>query len=225
MQRLRVAAIVAGLGLTGAVACSAGSTPAARGSVSPPSATSHASSGSRPGATAPVTATGPAANPIADPGAATTTPSAATLVSYVRTGRAVSGAGYRVGASAPGQPMIATPGVDEFTTPSGNISCGILGSGVQVTCSVKDYSFATPPRPANCQLNYAPGWVSLDSSGVTRSLCLGGPPFAPISRTLSYGSTLSEGQLSCRSEAAFLACADTGTGHGFVVNRTVLTTY
>jgi hypothetical protein len=222
MHRLLVAVIVVGLGLAGVIACSGGSSSShsSSGGRSTPSAQGSASS---LGVTSPTASS--SGNPTAASASASTPPTAATLVAYVRAGRPVAGADFGMGASGPGQPMTATPGIEEFSTPSGNISCGILGTGTEVMCSVKDYSYPTPPRPADCHLNYAPGWVSLSSSGVTRSLCLGGPPFPPVSRTLAYGSTLSDGPMTCRSEAAFLACADTGTGHGFAVSRTTLTTY
>ncbi len=147
------------------------------------------------------------------------------LVAFVRSGRMLSAASFRVGALTPGQPLETTPGTLQFTTPSGNIHCGILGPDPEVVCDVERYSYATPPRPASCELNYAPGYISLLSSGVKQSLCLGGPPINSVSHTLSYGTTLVQGRLACRSEAAFLACADTGTAHGFVVSRTSLYAY
>lgn len=149
-----------------------------------------------------------------------------TLTAYVSGGRAVDAGAYERGASSPGQPLRATPGIAEFTTPSRNIACAIAGPGdsAGVSCSVRDYSYETTKRPATCHLNYAPGWVSLDARAAHRGLCLGGPPFAPVSRILPYGSRLKLGDFACRSESAYLACADVRTGHGFTVNRTTLKT-
>ena len=159
------------------------------------------------------------------------------LISYVQGGTPVRETGYQRGASQQGQPMQATPGVTEFSTPSGNIACGMFGAtgatgatggaagAGEVACTVARFSFSTPPKPASCQMNWGASWLSIQSGQVVRGLCLGGPPFAPISTVLPYGSTIAHGSLTCRSESAFLACADTSSGHGFAVDRATARIY
>ena len=219
MRRMIMGTVAAGLCLAAMSACTshspagvgAGRTVAGSGSPVPVGTTAAGSSSGAPVSTAATSATVPS--------------DANALVAYVHGGRVVAAAGYEVGAAGSGEPMQPTAGEAEFTTPSGNISCGLALEGVGVMCSVSSYTYPTPSRPASCHLNYAAGWISLDPSGVSRGLCLGGPPFPPVSHTLAYGSTLASGRVACRSEAAFLACADTRSGHGFVVSRSELHTY
>lgn len=153
--------------------------------------------------------------------------SASALGAFVLGGTSLAAGAYQRGASQRGQPMQPTPGIVEFTTPSGNISCGMTGSARQVSlaCDVIQHAYPLPPRPASCHLNWGSGWLSIGAGRVAQGMCLGGPPFDPVSSVLPYGSRLRHGSLACRSESAFLACADVRTGHGFAVNRTTLKTY
>jgi hypothetical protein len=152
---------------------------------------------------------------------------ASSLATFVQAGAAAAKSTYEQGSAERGQPMHPTPGIVEFTTPSGNVSCGIIGSAstASLACEVLQHAYAAAPRPASCRLNWGSGWLSIETHKVVRGLCLGGPPFDPISSVLPYGATLQQGTLTCRSESAFLACADVSTGHGFAVNRTTLKTY
>jgi hypothetical protein len=50
-------------------------------------------------------------------------------------------------------------------------------------------------------------------------------PFEPYSNVLPYGSTIQQGAFACRSESAFLACADVKTQKGFIVSKTEFRTY
>jgi hypothetical protein len=159
--------------------------------------------------------------------------SATALVAFVEGGSPAAIDDYQQGATASGQPMRPTAGIIEFTTPSGNIACGLdtavpgggAASALSLACVVTSFAGATPPKPSSCTLNWAPSWFSIENGRVTRGLCLGGPPFDPISPALPYGSTLRSGELACRSDAGFLACVDLTTRHGFAVNRTTATTY
>jgi hypothetical protein len=231
MAQVRKWLVTAAVGL-GALGLSACAVSSSAGHPAAAPSTASRSTSTTPAATTPTPTQTSAAHPVnatsTEPAAigGPAAPRAAALVRYVRAGRPVAVAGYQRGTYASGQPMRATPGIAEFTTPSGNIACGIVGPGsiAQVSCSVARFSYPTPAKPATCHLNYAPGWVSLDSRGVTRAQCLGGPPFAPVSRTLPYGTTLRQGSFACRSGSAYLACVDLRTGHGFTVNRTTLRT-
>ena len=68
-------------------------------------------------------------------------------------------------------------------------------------------------------------WSRCPSARLKKASIVGGAPFPPVSTVLQYGSTLRYGPLACRSDAAYLACADVDTGHGFEVSRTVAKTY
>jgi hypothetical protein len=149
------------------------------------------------------------------------------LISYVRAGIATPAGRYEQGAAQPGAPMRPTPQETLFTTPSGNIACGLTGAARDVTveCEVRHYSFAAPRRPSTCNLEWGAGWIGIADGSTTQGLCLGGPPFPPVSRTLPYGSTITRGTLGCRSEPGFLACADLSDGHGFAVDRSAVRVY
>jgi hypothetical protein len=152
---------------------------------------------------------------------------ASDLIDYVQGGAPTAEVGYQQGSSQAGQPMRPRPGIAEFTTPSGNIVCGMMGaaSTVSVTCLVIQHTYPTPPTPSSCHLNWVASSLSILSGEVSRGLCLGGEPFDPISTVLPYGSTLRHGSLACRSESAFLSCVDLATRHGFAVNRAEVRTY
>jgi hypothetical protein len=214
MRRRGVAALAVLLTATAIAACTSGSTAGG-----PTTAVSSQS---------PSDATTPPPQTSADADAPESMPvSASALGDYVQGGAALANTTYQQGASQSGQPMRPTAGITEFSTPSGNISCGMTGAAdtVSLACDVSRHAYAAPPKPASCHLNWGAGWLSIDAEKVVQGLCLGGPPFDPVSSVLPYGSTLRHGSLACRSESAFLACADLTSGHGFAVNRTTLKTY
>jgi len=126
--------------------------------------------------------------------------------------------------------MVSTPGSAQFNTPSGNISCdtthGSAGdaSGMLV-CSVAQFSYSIPTRPASCNFNWVPYLSFYNGGAVSKASCTSNPAFGPTTETLPYGATIRQGNIACRSESEFLACADLTSGHGFAVNRDTLKTY
>jgi hypothetical protein len=147
-------------------------------------------------------ATRPSKVPLATPSRPPLS-SAKALVSLVRSGRPVPVSGYERGAASLGQQTWPTPNSAEFTTPSGNIACGITVAGAaEVSCAVTGPDYPPPHKPRNCHLNFAPGWLNLTARNVTRGQCLGGLPFPPVSHLLPYGYSIQLGQMSCRSDAA-----------------------
>lgn len=152
------------------------------------------------------------------------------LLAYVRSAPLVRVSEYEQAEPGPGQAMRATPGMAEFNTPSGNITCAMLdstgpGSRANVVCSAQHSSFHIPPKPATCTNNWA-GYFGFDAGGqVSVGACVGGPEFGPTTLALPYGSAIRLGGIGCRSENGFLACVDLTTSHGFAVNRDILKTY
>jgi len=155
------------------------------------------------------------------------TPSA--LVAYVRGASPVKVSDYEQGEPGPGQAMRPTPGIAEFNTPSGNITCAIVndnpGGPADVQCTAAQFSFHIPPKPASCQNNWAAYFGVVGGGQANVGACVGGQEFGPTTQTLPYGSTIEDGGIGCRSESGFLACADLTTGHGFAVNRDTIKTY
>ena len=152
------------------------------------------------------------------------------LVAYVRAARSVVVNTYQQAEPGPGQAMQPTPGIAEFNTPSGNITCAIVdgtrsGSGANVVCQAQQFSFRIPPKPASCQNNWVAYFGFVTGGQVRVGACVGGPEFGPTTMTLPYGSAIELSGIGCRSESGFLACADLATGHGFAVNRDAIKKY
>jgi hypothetical protein len=155
-------------------------------------------------------------------GTATPTPTApaepqtpADLLAFIKAGSSVSLATYG------GSPVAS------FTTPSGNISCGVFGpTSAAVLCFIVEDSW--PSVPAQTCNDFG-GWtdksVTAATSGVRRGDCFSEQPFPMPASVLPYGSTISNGSTACRSESAFLACAHLGSGNGFVIARAIFHTY
>jgi hypothetical protein len=154
-----------------------------------------------------------ASTPSPTPPAQPQTP--ADLLAYIQ-------AGSPVGVAAYGGSPVAS-----FSTPSGNISCGVFGpSSAAVLCFVDENSW--PSVTAQTCSNFG-DWtdhsLTTSSSGVRRGDCFSEQPFPRPGNVLPYGSTISNGSVACRSESAFLACAHLGSGNGFVIARAILRTY
>jgi len=111
-----------------------------------------------------------------------------------------------------------------FKTPSGNIQCGYVSTGVY--CGIK--SGLNPPPPSRGPGCSRSNRVSLGATGRThtgRSICPGedegdAGPFAGegVARVLGYGTTWSGGGVRCTSAATGLTCRNR-SGHGFFLSR------
>ena len=134
-------------------------------------------------------------------------------------------AGYGSGSYTPTGAVQAMPGSVQFTMPSGNIRCVIIGGqAASLMCVISDHTFASAPRPASCGLNWESATMQLDSQGAHLGACLGGEAIPYQSRVLPYGSQISTGGITCTSGEAALTCQGSG-GHGFALSRAAATTY
>jgi hypothetical protein len=108
-----------------------------------------------------------------------------------------------------------------FQSPSGNISCQLYWfetATASVGCQVRDYTFAAPPHPTNCQ----GGWG--DSIGLVQGQpakfdCHSSTLFGGNPAILPYGGTQSLGAITCDSEPAGMTCKDASSGHFFYLSR------
>ena len=191
-----------GLFLLSAVVVLAGCSP---GSPSRPSSTV--------GPTAAPTTTAATSTPSPTPPAEPQTP--ADLLAYIQAGSPVNLATYG------GSPIAS------FSTPSGNISCGLFGpSSAAVLCFIDENSWpSVPAQMCNDFGDWTDHSLTTSSSGVRRGGCVSEQPFPMPAKVLPYGSTISNGSVACRSESVFLACAHLASGNGFVIARAIFHTY
>lgn len=122
-------------------------------------------------------------------------------------------------------------GIAVFTTPSGNISCGIYPDapdeiGGSLRCGISSYSSSSP-------YGLAPSGGYLDSVSVREGVAtmFSGsdvPPWMPgahgpedtlVPQVLGYGETLSHADFLCSSEREGLTCWDTVSGAGAFMSR------
>jgi hypothetical protein len=96
-----------------------------------------------------------------------------------------------------------------------------------VDCLVKTDTWPThPPKPANCDVDWAPAELSMSGQRVSVGSCRGdiGPlcgPSAPDSCTvLRYGASVTVGRVRCSSAASGVTCRRTDGRHvGFRIAR------
>ncbi len=157
----------------------------------------------------------PTTTPTPSPTAPAEPQTSADLIAYVQAGSPASIASY------------TTNGAASFSTPSGNISCGLFSlGGATVLCFVEENSW--PPVAAqacNDAGDFTDRSVAASLEGVRRGGCFSEAPFPMPGKVLPYGSTISNGPVACRSESGFLACAHLATGNGFVISRAIFHTY
>lgn len=106
-----------------------------------------------------------------------------------------------------------------FTSPSGNISCGILDGNAG--CLVFDNSWDVPPPDEYCDATWG-GSVEVEN-GPGRLTCVGG--LLADGPALPYGYEIEFGPILCRSEESGVTCDNQETGHGFKINRASFNLY
>ena len=232
MSRHAAARVSASLLAIGAVIAVAGCTSDATGH----SATGHSATGK--GATG-EGATGEGATVTAPPRSTThsvtrpspspsTTDAATEARAQLASAVQVDADDFDTGSYDPSVPAAHLPYSTQFTTPSGNIRCTIREMSpdpASLICAYTTVDFATPPKPADCNHDWAGATFSLDQTGVRLGLCLGDEEVTYSSRTLDYGDAIQTSGIGCYSSSAALTCLDTATGHGFTANRSRFTQF
>jgi len=105
--------------------------------------------------------------------------------------------------------------LNSFKAPSGNIGCH-LESGL-ARCDIREHSFAPPPKPANCDLDW--GSAVQVSGGPSGFVCAGDTVFDPAATALAYGQRARQGSVVCESAEVGLTCTEEAGGHGFFLSR------
>jgi hypothetical protein len=86
-----------------------------------------------------------------------------------------------------------------------------------VRCDIRHHSWATPPKPKNCELDYG-GGVFVGKHGRAGYVCSGDTTLhaGPV---LPYGESERKARFRCTSEEAGMRCVNLRNGHGFLLSR------
>ncbi len=117
-------------------------------------------------------------------------------------------------APAPAPTTVVTA-LTSFSSPTGNIRCGLDASYVR--CDISQRSFTMPPKPADCNLDWGSG-LELGTAGQSQIVCAGDAIDGKDLR-LPYGQAIRAGKLICASAEAGITCSQVGNGHGFFLSR------
>ena len=105
-----------------------------------------------------------------------------------------------------------------FQLPSGNIQCAVYASDrSSLICTVRGFSYAIPPRPPNCDINWG-NVVMLGGTGPARLICAGDPGEARYDPVLRYGQAWQGPGMTCTSAQTGLRCQN-AEGRGFEMAR------
>jgi hypothetical protein len=115
-------------------------------------------------------------------------------------------------------PRSAADDVYSFSSPSGNIVCGI--SAESVTCDIGDHTYTPPPRPDICQGGWADR-INLSADGPAPGFgrCHTDTAIRPGLPILNYGDSVQRGSIVCSSAFDGITCATSATGHSFRISR------
>ncbi len=112
-------------------------------------------------------------------------------------------------------PTTVVTALTSFSSPTGNIRCGLDASYVR--CDISQRSFTMPPKPADCNLDWGSG-LELGTAGQSQIVCAGDAIDGKDLR-LPYGQAIRAGKLICASAEAGITCSQIGNGHGFFLSR------
>jgi hypothetical protein len=110
---------------------------------------------------------------------------------------------------------------EQFQSPSGNLSCGmgVLDDGKAFAqCEIIDRDWTSPPRPADCPLDYGDR-IGLQQGSPATFGCHGDTLRGPDLPALGYGQSRSAGPITCLSRTSGMTCTDSSTGHFFTLSR------
>jgi hypothetical protein len=106
-----------------------------------------------------------------------------------------------------------------WQSPTKNIGCVMddLPGPWGVRCDIRVRSWAPPPRPKRCDLDFGQG-VAMGSHGRAGYVCAGDTALGEGS-VLPYGHSITRGPIRCTSTMAAMTCVNTRHHHGFVLSR------
>ena len=103
-----------------------------------------------------------------------------------------------------------------FKSPSGNIGCLINGAGVR--CDIRNHQWPTPPKPADCDVDYG-GGVAVGKRDVPANfVCAGDTVLDPSAEVLPYGEKIKIKRFRCASKQKGMRCVNRDNKHGFFLS-------
>lgn len=106
-----------------------------------------------------------------------------------------------------------------FQSPTGNIGCQfVLGQDSAVRCDLMRYDNSFPDKPRDCDFDFGGAFWLSDWAETGEVICHSDTVIDPSAPVLDYGSTMTEGQITCWSEKSGLTCQN-AAGHGFTLAR------
>ncbi len=127
--------------------------------------------------------------------------------------KATSGAATTSGPTTTRPPDVS---LTSFQVPSHNIGCE-LAEGV-TRCDIKERTWAVPPKPANCDLDWGQG-IEMSGNDNPTFVCAGDTALDETATVLVYGQRSRQGSIVCDSEQAGMTCTNEATRHGFFLSR------
>jgi hypothetical protein len=109
--------------------------------------------------------------------------------------------------------------ITTFVTPSGNISCTLIGEDQNILrCEIQSMLNPLPPQPYPnyCEFDWGAGFL-LHQQGKPEILCIS-DTIAGTNNTLSYGNTWQNSGFKCISKRTGLMC-NNADNHGFFLSR------
>lgn len=111
-------------------------------------------------------------------------------------------------------PVVASA-QEGFQLPSGNIHCALHDRILR--CDVRNASYARPPRPRNCELEWGEA-VEIRGRGPATLLCHGDTVMDPRHPILRYGTSWQGPGMTCTAAQTGLRCHN-AEGRGFEMAR------
>jgi hypothetical protein len=111
-------------------------------------------------------------------------------------------------------PPAGAAALTSFHSPSGNIRCAILKSGVR--CDIQQKTFISPPKPNSCEFDWGQS-VGLGRKGHAHFLCVSDA--TDPGRELAYGDAIARHGFRCKSLSSGVRCVNKRSGHGFKLAR------
>ncbi len=131
--------------------------------------------------------------------------------------RAVAAAAVGILSMVIAAPASAVTHLKQFQSPSGNIGCVLTNRfGTEARCDIGNRSWASPKKPASCDLDYGNG-LAIGARGRAHFVCAGDTALHQGPK-IAYGHRVRLKPFTCKVSTAGVRCAN-AHGHGFFLSR------